>query len=81
MNIENLCNLDQDFYNTLANDPVLRNAYQNHFDLGSGGILYYTTNSEAIPKSTYFYTRFQMDIAGNLLSAFKPLMQKDAVWS
>ena len=78
MNIVNLFNLDQDFYNTLANDPFLRNAYQNHFDLGSGGILYYTTNSESIPKSTYFYTRFQMDIAGNLLSAFKPLMQKDA---
>ena len=78
MNIVNLFNLDQDFYNTLANDPFLRNAYQNHFDLGSGGLLYYTTNSEAIPKSTYFYTRFQMDIAGNLLSAFKPLMQKDA---
>ena len=78
MNIVNLFNLDQDFYNTLANDPFLRNAYQNHFDLGSGGILYYTTNSESIPKSTYFYTRFQMDMAGNLLSAFKPLMQKDA---
>ena len=78
MNIVNLFNLDQDFYKTLANDPFLRNAYQNHFDLGSGGILYYTTNSETIPKSTYFYTRFQLDIAGNLLSAFKPLMDKDA---
>ena len=78
MNIVNLFNLDQDFYNTLANDPFLRNAYQNHFDLGSGGILYYTTNTETIPKTTYFYTRFQMDIAGNLLSAFKPLMQKDS---
>ena len=41
MNIVNLFNLDQDFYNTLANDPFLRNAYQNHFDLGSGGTLYY----------------------------------------
>ena len=78
MNIVNLFNLDQDFYNTLANDPFLRNAYQNHFDLGSGGTLYYTTNSESIPKTTYFYTRFQLDIAGSLLSAFKPLMQKDS---
>lgn len=78
MNVVNLFNLDPEFYNTLANDPFLRNAYQNHFDLGSGGILYYTTNSETIPKSTYFYTRFQFDIAGNLLSAFKPLMTKDA---
>lgn len=78
MNIVNLFDLDQNFYNTLANDPFLRNAYQNHFDLGSGGILYYTTNSAAIPESTYFYSRLQMDIAGNLLSAFKPLMNKDA---
>lgn len=78
MNIVNLFNLDQEFYNTLANDPFLRNAYQNHFDLGSGGILYYTTNPETIPESTYFYTRFQLDIAGNLLSAFKPLMTKDS---
>jgi outer membrane protein assembly factor BamA len=78
LNIVNLFDLDQDFYNTLANDPFLRNAYQNHFDLGSGGTFYYTTNSEAIPKSTYFYSRLQLDIAGNLLSAFKPLMLKDA---
>ena len=78
MNIVKLFDLDQDFYNTLANDPFLRNAYQNHFDLGSGGTLYYTTNAEAIPKSTYFYSRLQLDIAGNLLSAFKPLMKKDA---
>ena len=78
MNIVNLFNLDQEFYNTLANDPFLRNAYQNHFDLGAGGILYYTTNSEAIPTTSFFYTRLQMDIAGNLLSAFKPFMKKDA---
>ena len=78
MNIVNLFNLDTDFYNTLANDPFLRDAYQNHFDLGSGGTLYYTTNSEAIPKTSFFYTRLQFDIAGNLLSTFKPLMTKDA---
>lgn len=78
MNIVNLFNLDQEFYNTLANDPFLRNAYQNHFDLGAGGTLYYTTNSEAIPTTTFFYTRLQVDVAGNLLSAFKPLMAQDA---
>ncbi len=77
LNIVNLFDLDENFYKTLANDPFLRNAYQNHFDIGSGGTLYYTSNPESIPKSTYFYTRLQFDIAGNLLSAFKPLMRKD----
>ena len=78
MNIVNLFDIDQEFYKTLADDPFLRNAYQNHFDLGSGGVLYYTTNAETIPRSTYFYTRLQVDIAGNLLTLFKPFMQRDA---
>ncbi|MBE6250075.1 MAG: hypothetical protein E7111_00290 [Bacteroidales bacterium] len=77
MNIINLFNLDSNFYESLANDPFLKNAYQNHFDLGSGGTLYYTTNSASIPRTTFFYSRLQFDIAGNLLSAFKPLMKKD----
>ncbi len=77
MNIVRLFDMDADFYMDLANDPFLRNAYQNHFDLGSGGTIYYTTNPESIPKSTFSYVRFQMDIAGNLLSAFKGLMAKD----
>ena len=78
INIVNLFNLDQGFYDTLANDPFLRNAYQNHFDLGSGGTLYYTTNAEAIPRTSFFYTRLQLDIAGNILSLFKPLMDVDS---
>ena len=77
LNIVRLFNLDQNFYKNLAADPFLRNAYQDHFDLGSGGTLYYTSASESIPKHTYHYVRLQMDIAGNLLSAFKPLMKRD----
>ena len=78
LNIVKLFDLDEDFYKTLDNDPFLRNAYQNHFDLGSGATLYYTTNASANPRDTYFYSRLQFDNAGNLLSAFKPLMNKDA---
>ena len=78
MNIVRIFNLDGEFYDTLVNDPFLRNAYQDHFDLGSGAILYYTTNTESIPKSTYFYTRFQFDIAGNLLSSFNSMMKVDS---
>ena len=77
MNIVRLVNLDPDFYSTLANDPFLRNAYQDHFDLGSGLSLHYTTNAESVPRETFFYSRFQFDIAGNLLSAFNPLMKQD----
>ena len=78
LNIVKIFDIDGGFYDTLANDPFLRNAYQDHFDLGSGAILYYTTNTESIPKSTYFYTRFQFDIAGNLLSSFNSMMEVDS---
>ena len=78
LNIVNIFNLDSNFYETLADDPFLRNAYQNHFDLGMGGTLYYTTNPESLSKRSSFYTRLQLDVAGNLLSAFRPLMEKDA---
>ena len=77
LNIVRLFDLDEAFYKTLANDPFLRNAYQDHFDLGSGTTLYYTTSPASIPEETYYYGRLQFDIAGNLLSAFKPLMAKD----
>lgn len=81
LNIVKLLNIDEDFYKTLDDDPFLKDAYQNHFDLGSGATLYYTTDSSVNPQDTYFYTRFQFDIAGNLLSAFKPLMKKDETGS
>ena len=77
LNIVRLFDLDKDFYNTLANDPFLRNAYQDHFDLGSGVMLYYTTNAESIPKTSFFYGRLQFDLAGNLLSTFNSFMRTD----
>ena len=78
LNVVRLFDLDEGFYKDLANDPFLRNSYQNHFDLGSGGTVYYTTNPATIPRSTYSYARLQFDIAGNLLSAFKGVMEKDS---
>ena len=78
LNIVRLFNLDPAFFKSLEDNPFMRNAYQDHFDLGLGGNLYYTTNAEVVPKTSFFYTRLQFDTAGNLLSAFNPLMRKDA---
>ncbi len=77
LSIVRLFNMDPSFYASLSDNPFLMNAYQNHFDLGIGTMLYYTTNSDVNPKTTYFYSRFQFDVSGNVLSLFKPMMQKD----
>ena len=78
MNVVRLFDLDEKFYKSLVNDPFLLNAYQDHFDFGSGATLYYTTNPDNTPKTPHFYSRLQFDIAGNTLSAFKQLMEKNS---
>lgn len=77
LNIVRLYNLESGFYEKLAGNPFMLNSYQNHFDLGMGATLYYTTNADINPKTSYHYARFQFGLAGNLLSAFKSLMGRD----
>ena len=77
LNIVKLFDIDANFLKSMEKDPFFKNAYQDHFDLGLGGTMYYTTNPEPTPRSTYHYARLQMDIAGNVLSAFNGLMETD----
>lgn len=77
LNIVHLFNLDSDFYESISKDPFLRNAYNNHFDFGTGGTLYYTTDTGSSAKTSPFYARLQLDLAGNILSAFRGVMKKD----
>ncbi len=78
LKIVRLYHLDEGFYNSLANNPFMKNAYQDHFDLGAGGTLYFTNTNEVVPKGSYYFTKLQLDAAGNILSLFKPLMNKDS---
>jgi len=77
LKIVRLYNLDEDFYANLAGNPFMRNAYQNHFDVGSGISALYTTNSDLNPKTSYWYVRGQFDLSGNTLSLFNNLMNTD----
>jgi len=48
-------------------DPYLKNSFRSHLDLGGSGTFYFSTNTSVNPKVTYFYTRFQYDMSGNLM--------------
>ncbi len=76
LNIVKLFDLSESFYSSLK-DPFLRNSYQDHFDFGLGANLYYTTDASANPTKSYFYLRWQNDIAGNLLSLFNNALSKN----
>lgn len=75
LSIVRLFSLDPEFFDSLPNNPALANAYVDHFDLGLGGTLYYTTDASTNPHSSYHYVRFQFSSAGNLLSLFKDGMK------
>lgn len=75
--IVRLFNISDSFYESLE-DPFLRNSYQNHFNFGLGANLYYTTDASSSPKKSYFYLRWQNEVAGNLLSLFNSTMKSDA---
>lgn len=75
--IVRLTHLDEAFYNNLAGNPFLRDAYQNHFDVGSGVMFYYTTCSDLIPRRSYSYLRYQFDASGNILSMFGNAFKTD----
>ena len=77
-NIARLFTVDPEFLITLlATNPYLLMAYMDHFDLGTTGTLYYTTDASAVPQTSYHYIRFSTDLSGNVLSLFNPLMPTD----
>ena len=73
-NIVRLFSVSESFMERLFEDLFLLNAYSDHFDVGVGGMLYYTTDASAIPKRTYHYGRLNFDISGNVLSLFNSAM-------
>ena len=76
--IVRLYNLDGNFFKTLSGNPFMRDAYQNHFDVGSGATAYYTTSADATSsKKSFEYVRLQTDASGNVLSLFKNGMKTD----
>lgn len=73
-NISRIFDISDDFLVSLADNPYLLQLYMDRFDMGVSGMLYYTTNAATIPTTPYHYVRLSMDLAGNVLSLFNPLL-------
>ena len=77
-NVARLFDYNDDFLVSLLNkNPFLFFAYMDHFDLGVGGTLYYTTDNSAVPLGSYHYFQLDFDISGNLLSLFNRWMPEN----
>ena len=77
LNIVRLVDVDPNFVISMLDNPFLLNAYIDHFDLGSRFSYSFTTDASANPTSSYHYLRFQVDVAGNVLSLFNNFMKQN----
>lgn len=66
-----------DFYSTLFSNLALMESFYDHIDAGTGGQLYWSSDSSVIPKGGYTSIRFGFDIAGNIISLFNPILPEN----
>lgn len=76
-NIVRVVNMSDDFIQNIVQSIYMMQAYNNNFDIGVSGMIYYTTDASAIPSRPYHYFRLGIDISGNVVSLFNPLMPRD----
>lgn len=74
LSIVKLYAISDDFLQTLLQNPYLWSSFFDEIDLGIGGTLYYTSDASIVPKSSYYFARLGLDLSGNLLSLFDPLL-------
>lgn len=77
-NIVRLYDIGAEFAEKIETDPYLMSSYSSHIDAGLRGIIYYTTDNDAVPKKSYHYERLQTDLSGNVLSLLNPVLKRDA---
>ena len=77
LNIVNLPVYSTEFMESLT-DPFVREAYKNHFDMGLGFNFQYASVPGMLPSDNCFKASLQVDISGNLLSAFNKFMAVDS---
>ena len=76
VNFVRLYNLDPDFFKTLESNPFMRYTYQDHFDAGAGGMLYYTSGEDLTVLEPKRYVRISGDLSGNVVSLFRSALPK-----
>ena len=81
-NVVRLFDISDDFIERLLSDLFMINAYSDHFDVGVGGSILYTTDASTLPKGSFHTYRFTFASSGNFISLFNrwlPIYQ-DEFW-
>lgn len=77
VNAVHISNISDEFAKLLKSDRFLSSTHSDHFDLGVGGSLYFTTDPSAIPTDDFSFYRLSLETAGNVLNLFKGVLPTD----
>ena len=72
-----LFDISEEFQQTYLYNPSLWESYESKLDAGVGFQVYHTTNPDIVPKTSYHYERFSIDLSGNVLSLFNRWLPSD----
>lgn len=71
-----LRDIDEEFWESIEENPFLSNAYLSHFDAGTSFTLYYTTNNSVVLTGSYHYFRLNVDLSGNVLDLANTILKR-----
>ncbi len=69
-----LYSVSMDFLDILVAYPYLWDTFEDQIDAGVGAMIYHTTDPNVVPKTSYHYERFSLDVSGNLISLLNPIL-------
>ena len=71
--------MSDDFLITLLRNRFLWDSFIDHIDAGVSAQFYWTTDSSLIPRNSYTFARLGVDLSGNVISLFNPLLPEDSM--
>ncbi len=63
-------NMTTDFFISLLRNLYLWDSFSDHIDAGVSGQVYWTSDTDLIPKGSYSFARLGVDLSGNVFSLF-----------
>ena len=75
LRVVRLKDIAADFHDRIQKDPYVRSLYENYFSLGLNTTFIHTNQFETYKMSTH-YLRLNVDVAGNTMNLFNPLLPK-----
>ena len=77
LNYVNLSSMTEEFTEFLSRHPYMQDTYIDHINVGVGGTIYHTSNSDIVPKTSYRFLMLNLDSSGNLISLFNSHLKGD----